>query len=507
MKIMQRILAVLCGIVMLTAVSASQADDGFSTSYTYGYDYWEDVQESPDAYRVAAVIDNSTLGRENLENVLMNKAQSLYVRGNTLYVCDTANNRILEITRSKNNEFKLKRIIKEMTGTENNTFASPYDVFVDPAGNIYVADYDHQRVVMMDKNLKWIRDYTKPTDATFDQSQNFLPKKIVVDVAGRVYALCQNINKGLVKFEEDGFFSGFIGANTVSVSMADYIWKRYFQTKEQRAQTANFVPTEYENVYIDDDGFIYATTIVYSEGDLKWDKAKPIRRLNSLGADILIKNDKFPPIGDLQWVSGAESTGPSKMVDVTVLNDDMYVALDKIRGRLFGYDSQGVLLWAFGTKGNVDGAFTGAVSIEHMGHDLLVLDQQKNNITVFEPTEYSNTIFDAIETYLNGEYDRSAELWQDVLKMNANYPLAFRGIGRAVLRQNKYQEAMDWFKLAHDRENYGRAFKLYRKDWVEQNIWWIILIVAVLLIVPLVLGRVKRTKWEVVMHEHSKVRK
>ena len=91
--------------------------------------------------------------------------------------------------------------------------------------------------------------------------------------------------------------------------------------------------------------------------------------------------------------------------------------------------------------------------------------------------------------------------------MNAGYPLAFRGIGRAILRQNKYEEAMEYFRLAHDRQNYGRAFKLYRKEWVERNIWWVILIIAALLIIPLILGRIKRTKWEVVMHEQSKVRK
>ena len=37
---------------------------------------------------------------------------------------------------------------------------------------------------------------------------------------------------------------------------------------------------------------------------------------------------------------------------------------------------------------------------------------------------------------------------------------------------------MDYFKLAHDRQNYGRAFKLYRKEWVEANIGWILLIVG-----------------------------
>ena len=498
------ILLLACLVLLQTA---GLAEDGFSTSYTYTYDYWEDVQESPDAYRVATVIDSMSLGLENLENSRINKAQSLFVRNQFIYVCDTNNNRILEIER-KGNSFSLSRVIREIQGAEINTFSTPYDVFVDEDYNLYVADYGNQRVVMMDRDLNWIRDYTKPSDATFDQSLNFLPKKIVADVAGRVYALCQNVNKGLVKYEADGTFSGFIGANTVSISMGEYIWKRYFQTKEQRAQTENFVPTEYENIYIDDEGFIYATNIVFSEYDLKSDAAKPIRRLNSLGTDILIKNDRFPPIGDLFWVEqGAEGNGPSKFVDITVMKNDIYVALDRTRGRLFGYDSQGVLLWAFGTKGNVEGAFTGAVSLEHMGYDLLVLDQMENSITVFQTTEYGQTIYDATETYLDGKYEESADLWRGVMRMNANYPLAFRGIGRAVLRQDQYEEAMDYFKLAHDRENYGRAFKLYRKEWVERNIWWMLLLAALLLLVPLGIGKIRKMKGEVNAHELGKIRR
>ena len=594
MKRMKQVLVLLLCLAVVLPLAAASADDGFSTSYTYTYDYWEDPQQSPDAYRVLTVIDTTSLGLENLDNQRLLKPQSLFVQGDMLYIVDTGNNRIIEVKRT-GNAFAVTRIISQMNVPEGatievtdavpeepapaedaetaeetpaaetaeeapaeaaaeetpvpeveaeapaedpaaegageeeeaastepdveiverkagdaipDTFVSPYDVFVDPDGNIYVADYGNQRVAMMDKDLNWIRDYTKPQDNTFDQSLAFLPKKIVVDVAGRVYVLGQNVNKGLVKFEADGEFAGFIGANQVSVTMAEYIWKRYFQTKEQRAQTESFVPTEYENVAIDEDGFIYATTTVFSEYDLKYDKAKPVRRLNSLGGDILIKNDRFPPIGDLDWVSGgSESYGPSKLTDVTVIGNDIYVVLDRIRGRLFGYDSQGVMLWAFGTKGNVNGAFTGAVSLEHMGYDLLVLDQQENSVTVFQPTEYGLLIYNACETYLNGEYDRSADLWREVLKMNANYPLAFRGIGRAIMRQDRYEEAMEYFELAHDRENYCRAFKLYRKVWVEKNIWWIILIIAALLIIPLIIGRVKRMKWEVTAHELGKVRK
>ncbi len=507
---MKKTISFLLVLLMLLSAAGALADDsfnmnkdGYSTSYTYGYDYWGDVQESPDAYRVETVLDSVSLGLD----VRMSKPQSLYVRNNDLYIVDTLNNRIIQV-EYKDHAYKLVRIIDHMTGGNPETFNNPYDVFVDENDSIYVADYNNNRVVMMDKDLNWIKEFTKPTDATFDQSIDFLPKKIVVDVAGRVYALVTNVNKGIVKYEADTTFTGFIGATPVSVSMVDYIWKKYFMTQAQRDASPSFVPTEYENLYMDKDGFIYATITNFSEYDLKSDKAKPIRRLNGLGSDILVKNDRYPPIGDLWWLEG-DSTyfGPSKMTDVTVFDNDIYVVLDRVRGRLFGYDNQGVMLWAFGTRGNIEGAFTSAVSIEHMGTDLFVLDQLENSVTVFTPTEYGNKIYDAILKYQEGEYDESAAVWEDVLKQNANYPMAFRGIGRTVLRQNKYEEAMEYFKMAHDRENYGRVFKLYRKEWIEKNILWIFLGLAVLLIVPLVIGRVKRMKWEVIMHEQSKVRK
>ena len=509
MRAVKRVLAILFAAILLITSSALADDsfnlnkDGFSTSYTYGYDYWGDVQESPDAYRVEKVLNSVNLGLD----ISMRSPQSLFVRNDDLYIVDTTNNRIIQVD-IKDRSYQVKRIIDHVIGGNPETFNSPYDVFADEQDNIYVADYNNHRIVMMDKDLNWLKEFTKPTDATFDQSLDFLPKKLVVDVAGRVYALVTNCNKGIVKYEADCTFTGFIGATPVTVSTTEYIWKRYFQTKAQREASASFVPTEYENIYIDKDGFIYATTTNFSEYDLKWDNAKPIRRLNGLGSDILVKNDRYPPIGDLDWLEGdATYFGPSKMTDVTVFDNDIYVVLDKIRGRMFGYDSQGIMLWAFGTRGNIEGAFTSAISIEHNGFDLYVLDQMENSITVFTPTEYGTIIFDAIQKYQEGQYEDSAEVWQEVVKYNANYPLAFRGIGRTLLRQNDYEGAMEYFKMAHDRDNYGRAFKLYRKEWIEKNVLWIFLGLALVLTVPLILGRIKRMKWEVIMHEQSKVHK
>ena len=505
MKLSFRLLAALMALLVCSTMfggTALAADDGYPSTYTYNYDYWGDVRESPDAYRVTDVIYSGDLGLDKA----MNKPSSLFVRDDDLYICDSGNNRILVLHR-ENGQFTLSRIIDSIQGTDVATFNAPSDIFVDTEHNVYVSDTHNERLVMIDKDNNFLKSFTKPTDTNFDQSVAFYPTKFVVDVSGRVYTLVTNINKGIVKFENDTSFTGFVGANKVSYNMIDYIWKMYLSTKEQREQQASFVPTEYCNLYIDDESFIYATNIVFSEYDLASDVAQPIRRLNSIGNDILIKNDNFPPIGDLYWIEQNNHYGPSKFHDITVLGDDIYVALDRTRGRLFGYDSQGFMLWAFGTTGSSEGAFNSAISIEHMGKDLIVLDDSECSITVFTPTEYGNLIYQANEAYYTGNYDGSAELWEKVLQFNANYNLAFIGIGRAMMRQEKFTEAMDYFKMAMDRDNYGRAFRLYRKIWVEENIAWIVVLLAAVIIVPVALRSIKRMKWEVEMHERNQVSK
>ena len=488
MKNNKRFPVFLLIVLMLLQTSCAYAStDGFSTSYTYNYDYWNEICPSPDAYRVATVITSSSLGLETA----IRRPQSLYVCGDELYLVDTGNNRILQILRDGDG-FTLLRIIDSFSGHENNTFNTPQDVFVTESGDIYIADTNNNRVLLLDRDLNFVREYLKPTDAVFDQSQSFLPYKVVTDHAGRVYVLATNINKGLVKFEKSGKFVGFIGASPVTTSLAEYIWKYYFLTEDQQAQTEAFVPTEYDNICMDSRGFIYAVTNTFEVGNLLNDSAKPIRKLNGLGNDILIKNDKYPPVGDLVW---NESPGPSRFVDIAVLDNGVYVAFDKTRGRLFGYDTQGIMLWAFGTQGNYDGAFTGPVSIEHMGNDLLCLDQFENSVTVFTPTEYGNLIYDAYNQYDRGDYSGSAETWQRVLQMNANYTPVFIGIGRSLLRQEKYEEAMDCFETAHDKENYGRAFRFFRKEWVEDNIGWIVVLFILILITPIAIkirGRIKK---------------
>ena len=110
------------------------------------------------------------------------------------------------------------------------------------------------------------------------------------------------------------------------------------------------------------------------------------------------------------------------------------------------------------------------------------------------------TLFDGkgrLSQIYMGDYEKSGETWREVMNMNGNYDQAYIGIGRALMRQGEYKEAMKYFRLKWDDDNYSKAFKQYRKDWVEEHIGWIFLAVFLLFILPMIVGRVKKVKFQI----------
>lgn len=462
-------------------------------SYTYCYDYWGDVQNSPDAYEVAGVYTSLDLGLDTF----LNNPSGLTVVGNFVYICDTGNNRIVEVERVDREKFELVKIYDSFKGNvEVTTFNKPNDVQIDDEGCIYIADTGNARILKLDSDLNYMTEFKMPNDSTLDPDLTFQPTKIAVDGAGRVYCIAAGINKGLIKYEANTEFAGFVGATPVVYDWMDYIWKR-LASQEQRAKMQNFVPTEYSDLYMDHEGFIYVTCSSVDETTLKNEEGDAIRKLNLMGNDILIRNGEYPVYGDLYMGSAGGFNGPSRITDVTTFENDVYVMLDKNRGRLFAYDSQGRLLYAFGGPGNVDGYFRQATCIDHMGYDLLVLDAVDKSITLFTPTDYGNMIFEAIDTFDAGEYTKSGEIWQKVMALNGNYDLAYIGVGRSLLRQERYKEAMEYFELKYDDDNYSKAFKQYRKEWVEEHILIIFIIVFAVLLIPMAIGKISKIKHEI----------
>jgi hypothetical protein len=69
----------------------------------------------------------------------------------------------------------------------------------------------------------------------------------------------------------------------------------------------------------------------------------------------------------------------------------------------------------------------------------------------------------------------------------------------------KSKEAMDYFELKYDADNYSKAFKQYRKIWIEENIGLLVVVIVLIFLVPLGIGRIRRIKREIDMADIFKV--
>ena len=456
---------VLCSLFFVHSLSAEP------TNYTYNYDFWEEQVASPDAYRVGAYILGTAFGIGHFRD-----PQGLFVRENRVYVCDSGNNRIVLLEAGEGGGHTLVSAVSSVTiDGEESPFKYPMDIFESRDGFLYIADTNNQRVLKLDRDWRFIAMILKPDDESIEESTEFLPVKLAVDFANRLFVQARNINKGLLEFDSRGVFAGYMGANKVHVNIIDYFWK-LISTQAQRARMDLFIPTEYSNLCLDRDGFIYVTN---SSG-----QTDPVRRLNAMGQDILIRNGYEDPVGDLAFGNAGGVSGRSRFIDVAAMDNDSYACFDRVRGRIFMYDFQGNLLYAFGGLGNREGSFLQPVALGNMGYSLYALDSRSAALTRFDLTGYGATINHALNEYQAGRYESSAAIWEDVLKMNGNYDLAYIGIGRAALRQGEYLKAMRYYKLKHYREGYGKAFQLYRKQWMEENLWKILLVLAVLIAAP-----------------------
>lgn len=483
-------------LITYEALPVHARNSQLGQQYSYNYDFWGEDREAPNPYSVDRVLMGNDLGIGNFRD-----PQGLFVGGlggKRIYIVDTGNNRIVELDSGYN----LLRIIDtfNLNGRED-TFSGPNDVFVCRDGHIYVADTGNQRVVHIDDDLNTVKIIEKPDDALMNEIAEFLPTKLVVDNADRVYLLARHVNRGIMEFDSRGSFTGYLGANRVNFNLLDMMW-RFLSTRTQREQMALFVPTEYNNIALDHKGFLYTTTAFFSEEDLmnlaftgfdddeniltrilgSSSNIEPIRRLNAMGDDILIRNGWVTPLGDWLWSDAGGISGPSRLVDIVATEQDSYFAIDRNRGRIFGFDFQGNILFIFGGLGSRAGYFQFPTAIEYIDGSILVMDGRSGGMTVFNPTEYGQLIHDALSEYKKGNYEYSAELWGRSLVYNANQDLAYIGLGRALMRQDRFEEAMYYFSLKLDRENYSKAFQQYRKQVIEDNINYMIIGVFVLII-------------------------
>ena len=455
-----------------------QAAEPYST---YTYSYSGEVQKSPDAFFTQKVLSGTDMGTTQFSGP---KDIITDADGN-VYVADTKNNRVAVF----NSDFKFIYEIKDFEYKGNSeSFNLPSGLFSD-GENLYVADTENSRIVIFKRGEQTVKNILEAPETELMKGLVYKPIAVSVDESGRLYVVGQGINQGVVALESNGNFSGFLGAKRVNANLVDLFW-RMFMSKEQIARMPRFVPTEYNNIAIDDQGFLYVTSssisdweaAAYMASKSRSDLNAPVKRLNPTGVDVMRRFGFYPPGGDAEIEIGIEpEKGPSRISDVAVTDFGVYTVLDTKRNKTFTYDIDGNLLYAFGASGSQFGASNKASSIAYMGKNLLLLDEQDGKVTVFEKTEYGKMIDSAIELSDKRKYEESLDMWREVVRQNGNQEMVYSAIGQVYMRQEKYDLAMESFKKCNDIENYSISYSYVRKESIRKNIWFLLLGAAVLI--------------------------
>lgn len=535
---LKKLLCLTAAVLLLAG--ALVVPTGASSAYqTYTYSIGGTALYSPDAYTATKAVGASEMGLESLlpEDAaadstlgkLNNPSDLVTDKAKNVYIADTGNNRILVLDRY----YKLKRVINTFTNSEGvpDALAAPQGVFVSepnktyPERLIWVCDTANYRIVVFNEQGEFQRIIEEPESTLFDRSSVYKPIAIAVDEYNRLYVVSSTTYQGIIVMTDDGTFTGFIGAQVQSLSAWQIIWRR-FQTKEQRENSEKVITTEFNNISINPSkNLVYATTSSIKDADVessirggdKSGKYSPVKLLNANGTEIMRRNGFWIPAGEVDYSSKStdDITGPSTIVDVAVGPEDTWSMIDSKRNRVYTYDFDGNLLFAFGDNGTMLGNLgeNGIKAIAYQGDVMLLLDKTNNNITVFRRTEYGDLLLSVIAAESTQEYDKAINLWTKVLQRNSNFDTAYVGIGQAMYRNKDYVNSLSYFESAYDTTNWSNSYREIRKEWMS-TYFLVLLLIVVAVIVGVVLffrtmGKInrkvavsgkKRTFWQEVAY-------
>jgi len=463
---LKRIVAVLLIALVLVSAVPLVVRAADSVPYdSYVYDYWEYIVFTPAPY-----VPGDTISGITLEIGAFNDPQGIFVaHDDAVYIADTGNSRIVILEPDL---FTVRDVITTFNNDgKTDSFNKPRGVAVTTDNIVYIADTENRRVIALDGH-DVVRTIENPQSEMLGDDFDFVPLKVTVDYAGRVFVIARNMFQGIMTFNTDSDFIGFYGTINVVITLWQRFW-RALSTQEQRARQQLFIPTEFTGLDVDPAGFVYASNI-------DRDGEQAVRRLNPNGEDVLRKGVNDNVGGDLITLPASPSafSGPSNIIDVTYRGNGMYSLLDSRRGRIFTYDYEGNLLYIFGGMGQQTGTFRQPTAIAAQKNRVLVLDAVRNELITFNQTLYGELINKAVSLRYDGDEAKAVETWREVLVLNENFELANAGIGKAYLTAGENRIAMQYLRLGMDRQNYSIAFRRWRNDILKENIGWILTIVV-----------------------------
>lgn len=456
-KLLLSLTAVL--LVMAMAVIPAMevgADSPYRTYTVDGYGY---VTETQTAYLPYATI--TKVGEE----FLVGPTDFMLTDDGYIYILDSGNARV---------------VVSDMEGELVQTFGegtlvNPRGLYVTGNGICYVADRDAKSIFLFDREGNLIQTYGKPDHPLYGSTQDFLPLKIVVNEAGTMYIICESNTNGIVQISpvEGGTFLGYFGTNGTDPSLWKIVW-RAIQTDAQRAKSQGNIPSTPDNMAIDEKGLIYTVT--------RGEEEKTLKRLNIAGTDM---------------IDGAADAYEDMPAAVAVGNhDNVFVA--SAQGYIYEYTNEGELLFVFGGSDDGQqriGLSTKLEAIQIDNEDkIYVLDSDNAWIQIYEPTEFTGLLHEALYLFSKGRYTESKEPLTEVLKMNNLFDYANMAMGRALIQEEDYDNAIVYAKLAKDYEGYSDAFWEIRNNWLKRNLVAVILIILAIWIISKVVKVLDKKK-------------
>ena len=443
----------LLAAVVLSAALPVRAQSTFNS---YTYDEWDESQKAPAGYAPVLVKNGMEIGTGNWKT----PSDFFMDSHGHLYVADTGNNRILLL----NDELELLEILETVTmDGQEIPLTDVQGLYVSRDHVIYACQASLSRILLIQDGTV-IGTIERPVSNLISEDFSFAPAKVGIDIYGRAFVLSRGCYSGLLQYDVDGSFMGFFGANKVEVTaqvLFNYLWKSIL-SDEQRAAMTSILPIEYSNVDCGADGFVYTSTV-----GTQLPKSQ-VKKLNPLGNNVYFAagNAEFN-FGDEEVTYNKSKPNYPSFIDVKVDKDGFLYAVDLTSSRVFVRDQEANLISVFGGSGRQTGTFNTPVAVECYGERVYVLDRLKNNITVFQPTEYGSLVKQAVIAYNQGLYEQAEGLWRQVLAHNANSTLAYNGIGKALAQENRYEEAMQYLRYSGDRYSFSRAFGKNRLELVR----------------------------------------
>ena len=491
MKKFNKILCTFFAVLMVVTAFAMTA--GASSAYqTYTYDVDGNPLYSPDAYTAIKAVNSDDMG---LELPIENPGDMITDDAGNVYIADTGNNRIVVLDQY----YKVKFTITTFSNDQGvpDKLTAPQGVFVSERNEkygklIWVCDTGSNRIVVFDADGKFQRIIEEPESSLFDEESVYKPVAMAVDAYNRLYVVSSTTYQGIIVMTDEGEFTGFIGAQAVQMSAWEIIWRR-FQTKEQREASEQKVSTEFNNIAINKSmNLVYVTTSTIEEsavagaikGGDKTGTNSPVKLLNANGTEIMRRNGFWMPAGEVDYSSRStdDITGVSTIIDAAVGPENTWSIIDEKRNRIYTYDFDGNLLFAFGDNGTMLGNLGSIEAVAYQGTNMLVLDKTNDNITVFQRTEYGDILLSAIAAEATQDFDLAINLWTDVLKRNSNFDSAYVGIGQAMYRNKDYANSLTYFESAYDTTNWSNSYKEIRKEWMSTYFLLLLLIIVVVIV-------------------------